>query len=385
MQVTVIIVNYKVPHYLLYCLHTLQRALHNIESEIIVVDNASADDSETLVGRYFPQVTWYARSQNIGFAKANNYALQLAKGAYTVFLNPDTLVPENLLTYLLNPAMHPPKLGIMGVQLIDGSGEFLPESKREKPTVMGSFFKVLGLAEKYPQSGWLNKYALGNVPRNANTAVAILPGAFMFGHTALLQKMGGFDERYFMYGEDIDLCVTMLQAGYTNFYVGTQKMIHFKGESTVKSSANYAQNFFGAMHLYVKKYYSAWYHTPITYILGWGVSWAKKRQKTLVKNTEPASISTFWCIGSFTSFQALELAQLGISLHYTDTVNAVPANAAIIWLLGPDFGVTQAIETMCGHKGQYCYYWYFAHAPAIIGSNSKHLPGRVIITSKNLH
>ncbi|TAE63735.1 MAG: glycosyltransferase family 2 protein [Bacteroidetes bacterium] len=384
MQVTVIIVNYKVPHYLLFCLHTLQRALQTIESEIIVVDNASVDDSEALVRQHFPQVQWLGLPKNIGFAKANNVALQQAKGNYTVFVNPDTLVPENLFTHTLNHAIKYPILGVLGVQLIDGSGQFLPESKREKPTILGSFFKVAGLAEKYPTHRWWNKYALGQIPNQADVPVDILPGAFMLGSTHVLQKIGGFDERYFMYGEDIDLCVTMLQAGYDNWYLGSQKLIHFKGESTVKSSASYAEYFFGAMLLYVKKHYAAWYYKPITQILTWGVNWAKNRQKTNPKTCEPAAIAVFYCIGSLASFQALKQAHLHIPLQLTQTLSTVPKNADIMWLIGVDFGVADAIEMMCAHSGQYNFYWYYAHAPAIVGSSSKHVPGRVIITSKTL-
>ena len=245
MLLSVIIVSYKVPQYLQLCLESLTRSLKNIDSEIIVVDNASEDATIALVKTAFPQVKLLVNSENKGFSKANNQGVAVAKGKYLCILNPDTMVPETCFQDVLAFAENKDDLGAVGVRLIDGTGNFLPESKRNLTTPKVSIQKLLGNG---------NSYYATNLDETETGKVAILVGAFMFLKRKLYQEVGGFDERFFMYGEDIDLSYAITQKGYSNYYLGKVTVLHFKGESTVKDR-QYALRFYGAMRLFARKHF----------------------------------------------------------------------------------------------------------------------------------
>ena len=250
MLLSVIIVSYKVPHYLQLCLESVQRALSEIESEIIVVDNASEDSTLEILSSKFPKVKCIANTVNVGFSKANNQGVEAASGKYVCILNPDTLLPENCFKDALAFVDTVNDLGILGVRLVDGTGNFLPESKRNLPTLRVSLAKLVGNTRTY--------YA-DNLSETGIGKVAILVGAFMFMKRSVYSEVGGFDERFFMYGEDIDLSYEVTKMGYANYYLGTVSVIHFKGESTIKDR-QYASRFYGAMRLFSQKHFykSVW-------------------------------------------------------------------------------------------------------------------------------
>jgi N-acetylglucosaminyl-diphospho-decaprenol L-rhamnosyltransferase len=234
----------------------VQAALANMEAEIIVVDNCSADGSIEYLQPYFPCVIFIQNKLNEGFAKANNKALKLAKGEFILFLNPDTILAEDTLQQCIDFFAEHTNAGAVGVRMIDGSGTFLPESKRAFPSPLVSFYKLTGLASLFPKSKIFNSYALGFLPQNAVHEVDVLAGAFMMAKKSVLDKIGGFDEQFFMYAEDIDLSYRIQKGGYRNYYLGNVTIIHFKGESTKKSSLRYVRMFYEAMRLFVKKHYS---------------------------------------------------------------------------------------------------------------------------------
>lgn len=215
-----------------------------MDAEVIVVDNASKDGSVAMVRSHFPEVQCIVNTQNVGFSKANNQGVQRAKGTYLCILNPDTVVAEDTFEKIYAFAKAKPKAGVIGLQLIDGSGKYLPESKRNLPTPKISLNKMMGDGSAY--------YA-NHLHTTESGKVAVLVGAFMFIKTTIYRAVGGFDERYFMYGEDIDLSYTITQAGYDNYYVGECSIIHFKGESTVKDKT-YRKRFYGAMSLFYEKH-----------------------------------------------------------------------------------------------------------------------------------
>ncbi|MFD0963038.1 glycosyltransferase family 2 protein [Pseudofulvibacter geojedonensis] len=245
MQLSVIILNYNVCSFLELCIKSVKSAIENIEAEIIVIDNNSPDDSCSMVKKLFPEITLIENKENVGFAKANNQGVAIAKGEYVCILNPDTVVANNTFTEILTFAKTKQNLGIIGCRLIDGTGAFLPESKREVPTPIVSLKKMLGLSESYYAS---------NVQESDVAKVPILVGAFMLMKKEVYEEVNGFDETYFMYGEDIDLSYTILKAGYTNYYYGKTSVIHYKGESTLKD-ATYANRFYGAMQIFYKKHF----------------------------------------------------------------------------------------------------------------------------------
>ena len=255
MQLSVVILNYNVRYFLELCLKSVQAAIRNLDAEIIVVDNHSTDDSCEMVKTLFPNVILIENKGNYGFSKGNNIGVAKAKGTYVCILNPDTVVAEDTFEILLDCAKSTSNMGILGCKLIDGKGNFLPESKRNVPTPAVSLKKILGNSQSY--------YA-NDVNENNNSEVSILVGAFMLMKRNLYNELNGFDEDYFMYGDDIDLSYRALKLGYKNYYNPTTTIIHFKGESTLKDRV-YAKRFNGAMQIFFKKHFkpNAFYNTVI--------------------------------------------------------------------------------------------------------------------------
>lgn len=244
MKLSVVILNYKVPYYLMLCLESVQQSLQNIDAEIIVIDNHSEDDSCQLVNRHFPEVRLIANTTNEGFSRGNNKGIARAKGDLICLLNPDTVVSESTFEQLLLFTEKHPNFGIIGPKLIDGRGCFLPESKRNIPRPGVALKKLFNQTEGY--------YAA--LDKNATGRVDVFVGAFMLMNKARYHEVGGLDEDYFMYGEDIDLSYKFRKAGYDNYYLGSETVLHFKGESTVKNKT-YRNRFYGAMMIFYQKHF----------------------------------------------------------------------------------------------------------------------------------
>ena len=256
MLLSVVIVNYNVKHFLEQCLYSVYKAIGKIEAEVFVVDNNSVDGSIALIQEKFPQVTLIQNKQNTGFAVANNQAIVKSKGKYVLLLNPDTVVQEDTFEKTLAFMESHPDAGGLGIKMFDGKGNFLPESKRGLPTPAVAFYKLFGLATLFPQSKKFGQYHLTYLNKNQNHSVEVLSGAFMLMRKETLDKTGLLDEAFFMYGEDIDLSYRITRAGYKNYYFAESSIIHYKGESTKKSSVNYVVVFYKAMAIFAKKHFS---------------------------------------------------------------------------------------------------------------------------------
>ena len=252
-DLSVIIVSYNVEHFLHLCLESVNAAINNINAEIIVIDNASADNSVEMMRKKFPSTRVISNVDNLGFGKANNKAAKLAKGRYVCILNPDTIVSQKTFEEFIQFHEANPTIGISGPQMIDGTGQFLLESKRGLPTIKAAVFKSLGLFRL--SARFFGQYYNLSLPQNQNGKTDVLVGAFMFMRKRLYDQLEGFDENFFMYGEDIDISHRSLKLGYTNFYFSQSKVIHFKGESTPKNKA-YEKRFFNAMSYYYNKNFS---------------------------------------------------------------------------------------------------------------------------------
>lgn len=256
MILSIIIVNYNVKHFLEQCLNSVIQATQKLEAEIWVVDNNSVDGSVAMVKREFPEVRVIANKENTGFSVANNQAMKLCTGEYILLLNPDTVVPENCFEKILKFAQSKPDLGGCGVHMVDGQGNYLPESKRGLPTPEVALYKMIGLNKIFPKSEKFGKYHLGYLDKNENHTVDILSGAFMLMRAKALAEVGLLDETFFMYGEDIDLSYRITQGGWKNYYYAGTQIIHYKGESTKKLSTNYVKVFYKAMVIFAEKHYS---------------------------------------------------------------------------------------------------------------------------------
>lgn len=254
MQLSVIILNYNVRHFLELCLLSVYKALRDIEGEVIVVDNNSGDDSCAMVRSRYPMVKLIENKENTGFPKGNNIGVAAAGGKYICVLNPDTVVAEDTFIKLLAYAGGLENCGITGVKMIDGKGNFLPESKRGVPTPWVAATKISGIYKLFPGLSVFNKYYAQHLNENQSGRVEILSGACMFMERSLYLEAGGFDEDCFMYSDDIDLSYTVLKSGRHNYYYSGSPIIHFKGESTVKDGA-YMLRFKNAMQFFYKKHF----------------------------------------------------------------------------------------------------------------------------------
>lgn len=259
LELSIIIVNYNVKPFLEQCLLSVAIALRNINAEVIVVDNASSDNSIIELEPLFPTVQFIRSKENLGFAKANNLGLTHAKGRYILFLNPDTIVAEDSLSLCLQYLDQHLNCGAVGVRMINGFGKFLPESKRAKPSLTNTLFKLLGLARVFPRSSIFNQYALGHLSSHLRHEVDVLAGAFFLTRKQVLDELGGFDTSFFMYGEDIDLCIRIQKAGYGIHYLGDVGIIHYKGQSSRTLNHQQISIFYKAMQIFVLKHY----------VLGW--------------------------------------------------------------------------------------------------------------------
>lgn len=247
------IVSYNARHFLEQCLLSVRKAIVPLQCEVIVIDNASHDGTAEMIRSCFPEIKLIANSDNPGFAKANNQAAIDANGKYILFLNPDTIIPEDCLSECIRFMESNPLAGACGLRMIDGSGQYLPESKRGHPTPWASFTKMTGLATLFGSSKLFAGYYLGHLDARQVQVVDALAGAFMLVSKKLFDLTGGFDERFFMYAEDIDLSYRIRQLQFNNYYLPSPAIIHFKGESTEKDE-QYVSQFHNAMEQFVEKH-----------------------------------------------------------------------------------------------------------------------------------
>jgi len=255
-DISIIIVNYNVQFFLDQCIQSIYASKHELEVEILVVDNNSVDGSVDMIREKYPQVRLTANKDNPGFAVANNQAINIALGKYVLLLNPDTLLSEDTLHKCYMQMEKDEKIGALGIKMLDGKGHFLPESKRGFPDFWTAFYKMSGLSKLFPRSKKFNKYHLGNLDKDENHQIEVLSGAFMFLRKKALDEVGLLDEQFFMYGEDIDLSYRISKGGYKNYYLSESSIIHFKGESTKKTSISYTKHFYNAMAIFNKKHFS---------------------------------------------------------------------------------------------------------------------------------
>jgi len=375
---SVIIVNYNVKYFLEQCLCSVKKAIADIDAEVIIVDNHSADGSVEYLQPAFP-FTFIRNEENIGFARANNQGLRMAKGKYLLFLNPDTLVPEDCFKSCISFMESNKDAGALGTKMIDGSGRFLKESKRAFPTPWISFCKMCGLTSIFPSSALFAGYYLGHLPMHETNEAGALAGAFMFVKKAVLEITGGFDEQFFMYAEDIDLSYRIQQAGFKNFYFSKSTIIHFKGESTTRDIF-YIKLFYKAMRQFVKKHYQQRSGT-LTHFLSSGIWFAgllssashfKKQSENRIAN--PPSVKSI-TIGDAQSQE--EAAR--IIARYSNRKIVSDKIDADEWLLcqGDKFSYKELIGII-GKQPRKKVMVHSAGSRSIVGSDDKNHRGHVL-------
>lgn len=258
MKLSIIIVNYNVTDLLRKCLISVNKFVQDVDYEVIIIDNQSPDSSWKNLISEFPQHLFIASEENVGFASANNKAVKLASGEYILLLNPDTEFTDQDMKNILDFADCQNDFGGLGVRMYDAKGKFLPESKRSIPNIINSFEKLYTNFKK----NTTKSYYRNDGDEYDIAKVDILTGAFFLTKRELYLEVGGLDEQYFMYGEDIDLCYTLIKRGYSNWYYGKSSILHYKGESTIRDE-KYLERFYGAMQIFIDKYYRK--QKPIEY------------------------------------------------------------------------------------------------------------------------
>lgn len=258
-DVSIVIVNYNVKEFVANLLDSIEKAASDLKIEIFVVDNASSDGSVAYLKRRYPTVKVVANKENIGFGRANNQAIFKAAGKYTLLINPDTLMRQDTLNIMHDHLEKNPRTAAAGCKILNPDGTFAPESRRNVPTPMTAFWKITGFSRLFPRSRRFSAYYLGDLDENEPGQIPVLSGAFMFFRTDVLREAGGFDEQFFMYGEDIDLCFRVRKMGWEIDYVPETSIIHYKGESTKKENLDYVVTFNKAMYQFFSKHYSFGY------------------------------------------------------------------------------------------------------------------------------
>jgi hypothetical protein len=254
-DLSIIIVNYNVKEFLINLINSIENASKNINVEIIIVDNNSSDGSSEFIKNNFPTVKLIENKKNLGFAKANNQGIKIAKGRYLLLLNPDTVVQENTFSTLIEFMDKNPEVGMCGCKVLNPDGTFQLACRRSFPDVWVAFTKIFGLSSLFPKSKLFGKYNLTYLDENQSYEVDAISGSFMFFKREILNKVPGLDEDYFMYGEDLDFCYRIKQSGYKIYYIHTTSIIHYKGESTKRSSIDEIKHFYQAMSIFVKKHF----------------------------------------------------------------------------------------------------------------------------------
>ena len=256
MDLSIIIVNYNVKEFLQNLLHSISKSSIKINHEIIIIDNASNDGSVEFIREKFPEVALIASKTNLGFSKANNIGMRQSSGKYILLLNPDTLVSEDTFEKMIRFFEENPLVGLAGCKILNPDGTLQLACRRSFPGPWTSFCKVTGLSNLFPKSRIFARYNLTYLDPNETYEVDAVSGSFMIFRKDVYEKIGGLDEKFFMYGEDLDFCYRVQKSGYKVFYVPSTQIIHYKGESTKRSGLDETKIFYSAMHLFVKKHLS---------------------------------------------------------------------------------------------------------------------------------
>lgn len=261
-DLSIIIVNYNVKDFLFQCLKSIEKASEiafnsGFKTEVIVIDNNSNDGSVGFLKPHFKFVKFIELKENSGFSRANNIGNKNSIGKYLLILNPDTILEENNLLKMLQFMEQNPDVGVAGCKVLNADGTFQLGCRRGFPTPWASFTKLFGLQKLFPGSKFFAQYNQTYKSIDETYSIDAITGAYMFIRKEIFEKINGFDEDFFMYGEDIDLCLRISQNSCKIVYYHETSIIHYKGESTRRSSMNELYHFYNAMEIFTRKHYSS--------------------------------------------------------------------------------------------------------------------------------
>ncbi len=374
LDLSIVIVSYNAVDFLKVCLYSVYAACNSIEAEVFVVDNNSSDHSVEMVRENFPQCILIANKNNPGFSIANNQAIKRAQGKYILILNPDTIVAEDTFEKMITFLDSDNNIGSLGIKMIDGSGSFLPESKRGIPTPWASFCKISGLSSLSKKNKLFNEYHKGYLSNKENNEIEILSGAYMCLRKDVIEKIGMFDENFFMYGEDIDLSYRVIQSGYKNYYYADSTIIHFKGESTSKDKT-YRDRFYKAMIQFANKHFSKSYGFLYSILITCGIYFIKFL--SVFKKTSDISTinnnNSYYIISS-DKINNISLPFKAINISPNDICNI--KNGTLIFSVN-HINYRDIITIMEQYGSKFKYRFLFDNGKIMIGSDKKHIKGHV--------
>lgn len=281
-DVSIIIVNYNTRQLTLDCLASVYESLTSFQYEVIVVDNASRDGSVEAIGGAYPEVRMIANRDNTGFAVANNQAMEIAKGRYILLLNSDTVVQKDTLDIMIRFMDSHPEMGASGCKVILPDGSLDKACKRGFPTPSASFYYAFGISRMFPDRPRFNQYQLGHLSPDDEYPVDCLVGAFMLVRRETINQVGGLDETFFMYGEDIDWCYRIKEAGWGIYYYPLTYIVHYKGASARRKPMKIIYEFHRAMWVFHRKHYAKRYGVLTNTAVWFGIS--LKFSLSLIRN-----------------------------------------------------------------------------------------------------
>lgn len=367
MRLSIIIVNYNVKAFLEQCLYSVRAAARGAgftigeELEVMVIDNASTDGSRDYLPSRFPEVQFEWMDENLGFGKANNRGLRTALGENILFLNPDTLLQEDTIRVCLQWLDTHPVCGALGVRMIDGSGRFLPESKRGFPTVSASFFKLTGMSSRFSTSKLFAAYYAGHLSPHQNQVVEVLAGAFMMVRKTVIEKTGGFDEAFFMYAEDIDLSFRIQQAGYENHYLADTRILHFKGESSLTDKVKHTHHFYLSMQLFYEKHFRDTLVYPFQKgLIQLGIQlnrWHARRHWQAEEAKTPSS------------------PKIDLNYHTAGSLQGLPAHSTVLLLPSNSLSYQSILDLIEAQGTQFNFMIAASGSTSMVGSSAKNKLG----------
>ncbi len=255
LRVSVLMVSYNVKNYVDHALDAVLRSDFQ-NHDVILMDNNSFDGTVDFVRKHYPSVKVVANKTNLGFGKAVNQAATEARGDYLLILNPDTVIKEDTISTLLNYLEQNEHVGMVGPKILNADGSFQPACKRSFPSLHVAIPKILGLSKLFPKAKWAGKYNLSYLDPDQEHTVDAISGACMLLRKNLFQKLGGFDEQFFMFGEDLDICRRMWDMNVEIHYVPTTQIVHYQGESSKSAPFDCINAFYNAMMIFADKHFS---------------------------------------------------------------------------------------------------------------------------------
>jgi N-acetylglucosaminyl-diphospho-decaprenol L-rhamnosyltransferase len=384
MILSVVIVSYNVKFFLEQCLSSVKKAIGEGsqlwgQTEVFVVDNASTDGTVQFLQPLFPGFYFIQNTENTGFARANNQVAGLCSGEYLLFLNPDTILAEDNLENCISFFHTKPDAGAVGVRMVDGAGRFLRESKRGFPGILASFFKMTGFTRVFPRSKIFSTYYMGHLDERNSHAVEILSGAYLMTKKDIFIKSGGFDEQFFMYGEDIDLSYRIRQQGYQNYYVADTTIIHFKGEST-RRDLHHVKMFYGAMILFMKKHFKGFGSSVRLFLLTMAVRSHQAMAYMFTLNHKKEETTLMHGLTTIVRGdpESQEKWKRWLS-EQNIPVAADGEEEEVVFCEGPSLSWKEIIKDISDHPDGFIYLFHGKNTHAAVSSYSSRLRGEVFV------